>query len=57
MPFPVWVAKFRKSEERWEKAPTVDDTLTANIINAWIVSRLEVWEEESIGDEDLWMEY
>jgi hypothetical protein len=53
MPFPVWVAKFRKSEERWEKAPTVDDTLTANIINAWIVSRLEVWEEESIGDEDL----
>jgi len=57
MPFPVWVSKFRKDEERWDEAPIVDATLTADIINAWIVSRLEVWEEESIRDEDLWIEY
>jgi hypothetical protein len=41
MPFPGWVAKYR-SEESWEEALIVDDTLTAKIINAWIISRLEV---------------
>jgi len=50
MPIPGWAS-------REEEPPTLDNTLSKDIVNDWIFSRIEIWEEARIGDERLWEEF
>jgi len=52
-----FLAKYHRPEEKWQNRPALNTTLSTEIVNAWLVSRMDVWGEESIGDESLWIEY
>ena len=48
---------YRKPGKKWQKPPALSATLDTEIVNAWLVSRMDMWGEEGIGDESLWIEY
>ena len=46
-------------KEKWNDQPDIKDlaTLDTSEANTWILCRLDKWEEENFGDEELWEVY
>ena len=57
MPIPSVYNEYRISGKRWQRPPVPGATLDSRTVNAWLVSRMDIWEEQDIGDESLWIEY